>query len=85
MKFIKKYRLPLFFALVAFFMLFCGFQDPGDTEPFKLSFKLIVAIVLGLYEVIVRLVPTVLDLSWLSWIIKLLAFANEFLNRKKKK
>jgi len=72
------------FILILLFVLFCSFQD---AEPAKLHFswQLLVAIVLAIYDVFARLIVTVKDISWLSWIIKLIGFLNEFLNRKKKK
>jgi hypothetical protein len=82
---IKKYMIARFFSLALLFILLCAFQDGTPAEPFHLTWKLIIPIVLGLYDVIVRFIPTVKDLSWLSWIVKLLNFLNEFLNRKKKR
>lgn len=85
MKSIKKYRLAGVFSLALLFILLCAFQDGTPAEPFHLTWKLIIPIILGLYDVVIRFIPTVNDLSWLSWIVKLLNFLNEFLNRKKKK
>jgi len=81
--FIKKFGLTRFLVLAVIFIVFCAFQDPSP-EPIHLTWKIIVPIILGLYDVIVRFIPTIIDLSWLSWIIKAIAFLNEFLNRKKK-
>lgn len=77
-------KLIVFSSLAAFMLLSSFFQVP-DPEPVHFTWKLILPILLGLYDVIVRFIPTVNDLSWLSWIIKAISFLNEFLNRKKKK
>ena len=71
-----------FLSLVVFFVLCAFAQEP---EPVKLSWKIILPIILGIYEVISRLIPTVNDWSPLSWIIRLINMLNEFLNRKKRK
>ena len=56
-----------------------------DAEPLKLSWTIIIPIILGIYDVLARIIPTVNDWSWLSWIVKFLNFLNEFFNRKKRK
>jgi hypothetical protein len=71
------------FLSFVFFIILSAFMQ--DAEPVKLSWKIILPIVLGIYEVIARLIPTVNDWSPLSWIIRLVNMLNEFLNRKKKK
>ena len=81
MKNVKKF-IPL--ILLASFLLLTSFFQV-DPEPIKLKWYIVLPIILGLYDVIVRLIPMVNDISWLSWIIKLIAFLNEFFNRKKKK
>jgi len=49
-----------------------------------ISLKLIIAIVLGIYEVLARLIPTVGQWSLLGWIIKLLYWISENLDKRKK-
>lgn len=44
----------------------------------------IVALILGVYEVVARVFPTVRDYSIISWIIKLLAWLSDTLNNRKK-
>jgi len=69
MKSIKFFtaRLILILALLCPSLVLLA-QDP-DPDPVKLTWKIILPVILGLYEVLVRLIPTVNDLSWLSWII----------------
>lgn len=48
------------------------------------NWQLIVAIIIGVYEVIARLIPTVGDWSILSKIIALLRWISDGLNNRKK-
>lgn len=86
MKSIKIFQFARYLILAVFFIVLCSFFQDSQvlSEPIKLSWKLIVALILGLYDVIARIIPTINDWSWLSWIIKLVSFLNEFLNRKRK-
>jgi hypothetical protein len=56
-----------------------------EPEPFKLTWHMIVAILAGIYEVIVRLIPTIANYSFIGKIIDILKWISDFLNRKKKK
>jgi len=86
MKLIKFSSIVRLLGMMLIFVALCSFyQDPTQPEPIHFTWKLIIALVLGLYDVVVRLIPTINDWSWLSWIVKLLNFLNEFFNRKKKK
>lgn len=73
------------FILILLFVLLCSFQ--GDVpEPVKLkTWQLVIAFIAGIYEVVVRLIPTVANLSWIGKIIDILKWISDFLNRKKKK
>lgn len=89
MKFVKIFRYAGYIFLAVILLVVCSFLIDRQTifdsiDSTTLSWKLIVALILGLYDVIARLIPTVNDWSWLSWIIKLISFLNDFLNRKKK-
>lgn len=44
---------------------------------------LILALIIGIYEVLARLIPTVNDWSVLSWIIKLFKWISDSTNRSK--
>lgn len=51
---------------------------------FLTHWHVIVAIILGLYEVIVRIIPTVGNISLLNIVIQLLTWLNTHLNVTKK-
>jgi hypothetical protein len=51
--------------------------------PFKLSIGFVLAIVVGIYELVARLVPTVSNWSLIGKIIDILKWLSEFFNRKK--
>ena len=73
--------IMLFFA----FLLFSSFAQEPDPGPIHLTWHAIVLLVAGFYEVIVRIIPTVSNWSWLQKIIEILLWLSNFLNRKKKK
>lgn len=50
----------------------------------KLSFQLIIALLAGIYEVVIRVIPTVNNYSFIGKIIDILKWLSEFLNRKKR-
>ncbi len=81
MKEFKKVLLVYAVAIVAFVM--CAFAQVE--EPFKLTWYAIVGIVLGLYEVIARIIPTVANWSWLAKIIDIIKWVSDFLNNRKEK
>lgn len=68
----------LLLALLAFVLGAIFGIDLGD------NLGIIIALVLGIYEVIARLVPTVTNWSVLNFIIRLLSWISESLNVKKK-
>ena len=84
MKSIKFFTIRLVLILALLLPSLASFAQDPEPEPFLWSWKLLIIIALGFYDVIARVIPTVNDLSWLSWIIKALNFLNEFLNRKKR-
>lgn len=53
-------------------------------EPIHFTWQLIVALLAGIYEVVVRLIPTVTNYSFIGKIIESLVWLSNFLNRKKK-
>lgn len=71
--------------LIAFILLIllCSFMQV-DPVPFKFTWHTVVAILAGLYEVIIRLIPTVGNYSIIGKIIEILKWVSDFLNRKKK-
>lgn len=77
---ILLYILSLFVIVVL-----CSFVPQVDPLPFKFTWHTIIAILAGLYELIVRLIPTVANYSFIGKIIDMLKWISDFLNRKKKK
>jgi hypothetical protein len=81
----KKIILFIAFMLVA---LCVSAQDPG-AEPLKFTWQFILyiaaAVVAGIYEILVRLIPTIGNYSWIAKLIDILKWLSDFLNRKKVK
>ena len=77
-------------ALLTFLLFFSGcivniIGDPSDAARHVSTdqpslIKLIAAGLLGIYEIVVRLVPTVADYSVVSWMIKILKKLSDTLN-----
>ena len=72
-------KILLLFSLLIFL---CAF-DPATVGPIKITIPLILALIVGFYEVIVRLVPTVGQWGLIGKIIDILKWLSDFLNRKK--
>lgn len=76
-------------ALLVFLLFFSGciVNIVGDTTftpvPEPSTFKLIAGAVLALYEVVVRLIPSVGDYSIVSWLIKAVKKVSDTLNVSK--
>jgi hypothetical protein len=70
----------IFFLLLS--LLFCSFTDPA-VEPFKITLPLVLSFVVGIYEVVIRLVPTAGQYAVIGKIIDILKWLSDFLNRKK--
>jgi hypothetical protein len=73
--------MKIFICLIAF-LLFSGFA-PDVAEPFKITLPLILSFIVALYEVVIRLIPTVGQWGLIGKIIEILAWLSNFLNRKK--
>lgn len=69
--------------LLIIMILVCSFA-PAEAEPFKFTWQLAIALLAGLYEVVVRIIPTIANYSWIAKIIDILKWVSDFLNRKKK-
>ena len=52
---------------------------------FRDHWQLIIAFIVGLWELITRLIPTVTNYSFIGKIIEILKWISDFLNREKKK
>lgn len=51
--------------------------------PFKITISMVLGLIVGLYELVVRLIPSVGNYSLINKIIDILKWISEFLNRKK--
>ena len=51
--------------------------------PFKVTLSMVLGLIVGLYELIVRLVPSVGNYSLVNKIIDILKWLSDFFNRKK--
>ncbi len=69
------------FALISF-LAFIMFQEP---EPVKITWHIIVALLAGIYEAVVRIIPTVKNYSFIGKIIEILLWVSNFLSVKKSK
>ncbi|OGN89036.1 MAG: hypothetical protein A2Z74_07490 [Chloroflexi bacterium RBG_13_46_9] len=63
-------------------IVFSMLQAPSG--PVKLTWSVIIALLAGIYEVVIRAIPTVGNYSFIGKIIDILKWLSEFLNRKKK-
>lgn len=71
-------NLILLIALV----LVCSFA-PAEPVPFKITWYLVIAFVVGIYEVIVRLIPSIGQNGIIGKIIDILKWLSDFLNNHK--
>lgn len=72
-----------FIFLLILSLLFVGFI-PAEAEPFKLTLSMALAFIVGLYEVIIRIVPTAGQYAVIGKLIDILKWLSDFLNNKKK-
>jgi len=68
---------------IILFMVLTSFSQ-AEPEPVKISVSLILAFLVGIYEVVARLIPTIKNYSLIAKIINILVWVSDFLNRKKK-
>ena len=73
-------------TLLCLLFFFQVIPDPAQpVNVWHLIWTIIVPIVAGLYEVIVRIIPSVKNYSFIGKIIEILLWLSNFLNNKKKK
>jgi len=80
---LKRYAL-LFVALLFSVAIFAADGDPEPVNFWHSVLPTIVAIVAGVYEVVVRVIPSISNLSWIAKLLDILVWISDFLNRKKK-
>jgi hypothetical protein len=76
------------FLLLILVSLVASGQTVPPAEPvnvWHIIWTIVVPIIAGLYEVIVRIIPTVQNYSFIAKIIDILLWLSNFLNNKKKK
>ena len=56
---------------------------PAESEPVKITLPIILAFIVGIWEVVIRLIPTAGQWGVVGKIIEILAWLSNFLNRKK--
>ena len=71
-------------VLILILLVLCSSFAPVDTEPLKLTLPLVLALVAGLYEVVIRFIPTVGQYALIGKVIDILKWLSDFLNRKKR-
>lgn len=84
----KKLIVLIVFAVlcligIAMIMMGCSTLKGAIPVDGSSVLYLIVLAVLSIYEVIARLIPTVADISLISWIIKFLKWLSDALNNRK--
>ena len=70
------------FILLLAFVLLCSFA-PVEVEPFKLTWPLIIMLLAGFWEVIIRIIPTAGQFGIVGKVIEILAWLSNFFNRSK--
>lgn len=63
-------------------ILLCSFT-PDQVAPVKLTWYIILLLIIGLYEVVVRIIPAVARFSLIALIIDILKLISDYLKRKK--
>jgi hypothetical protein len=75
--------------VISILLVVFGFQIVTDPEPTKTTWQIIwqivIPIIAGLYEVIVRIIPTFKNYSVINKAIEILLWLSQFFNRNKKK
>lgn len=66
-------------SILCIMLIFVTFSFAQDNQPstgswLSNNYILILSIVLGVYEVVARYIPTVINISAVSWIIKLIQY-----------
>jgi hypothetical protein len=64
-------------------MLLCSF-GAADAAPIELDWHVVIALLAGIYEVVIRLIPTVGNYSAIGKVIEILKWLSDFFNKKRK-
>lgn len=66
-------------------VLFAQAEPATPVNLWHIVWTIVIPIIAGLYEVIVRIIPSVTNYSFIGKIIEILLWLSNFLNNKKKK
>lgn len=69
--------------LILFSWLLLTSLSAANPEPIKFTWPLVLALVVGIYEAVVRIIPTAGQWGVVGKIIEILSWLSNFLNRKK--
>ena len=78
----KRFLMLMFLALLSLPIL-AQVVDPPTQSWFAANWQLIIALIVGVYEAVVRLIPSVGNYSIIAKIIQLLQWLSEALDNKK--
>lgn len=83
----KLFKFFLSLLTVAFILVACTLIVAADTvvsTPIPSSiWSYVVSILLAIYEIVVRIIPTVANISVIHWIITILKWLSDHLNNQK--
>jgi len=80
--------MKIFFCFILMFFTSALFAQTEPAVPVNVwhtIWAVVIPIIAGLYEVIVRIIPSVKNYSFIGKIIEILLWLSNFLNNKKKK
>jgi len=80
--------MKIFLSFLFMFFTSVLFAQTLPAEPvniWHILWSIVVPIIAGLYEVVIRVIPTVKNYSIIGKIIEILLWVSNFLNNKKKK
>jgi hypothetical protein len=72
------------YILFLFCLLLFGSFASASADPILFDWHVVVALLAGIYEVVVRLIPTVGNYSAIGKVIEILKWLSDFLNKRKK-
>lgn len=75
--------MKLFFLLLVS-LVFCSFA-PVNVADVTISLGLVLTLIVGIYEVLVRAIPSIGDYSILAKIINIIKIVSDYLNKRKSK
>lgn len=70
------------FLLFCLLLLLCSF-DPASIGSIHITLVAVLLFIIGLYDLIIRIIPTVGNYSVIAFLIKILKIISDFLNNKK--